>query len=139
VTVERDAPQRTKGGIVEARIFVAVGAVVLVATIVYWFWSYEDAGSTMLLLASLAALAIGVYLYLQARRYPDPDEPATPGATSDISGMYLPHASVWPFAVGLGAVVLANGLALGRWALVPGIVLLLAALGGFVRQSRRRD
>lgn len=139
MTVERDAPQRTKGGIVEARIFVVVGAIILAATVVYWFWSYEDAGSTMLLLAATMALGIGAYLYLQARRYPDPDEPSTPGAASDISGMYLPHASVWPFAVGVGSVVVANGLALGRWALVPGVVVLLAALGGFVRQSRRRD
>ena len=112
---------------------------ILAATVVYWFWSYEDAGSVMLVLAALMALAIGGYLLLLARRHPDPAEPGPEGAAADISGLYLPHASVWPFGIGVGAMLLANGLALGRWATVPGLVVLVAALAGFTRQSRRRD
>jgi hypothetical protein len=139
VTVERDAPQRTKGGLVEARIFLVVGAAVLAVFGVYWLWSYESAGSTMLLLAALAGLAIGGYLWLLARRYPDPAEPDEPGATADLEGLYLPHASVWPLLIGIGALLLANGLALGLWALGPGLVVLLAALGGLVHQSRHRS
>lgn len=136
---ERDAPQRTDGGKVEARIFLAVATVIGLATVVYWFWSYEDAGSVMLLLATIAALMIGGYLTLQARRFPDPAEPSVEGAPADISGMYLPHASIWPFGIGVGAMLLANGLALGRWATVPGLLIVVAALAGFVRQSRHRD
>lgn len=52
---------------------------------------------------------------------------------------YLPHASIWPFAMGVGAFVVANGPALGLWALLPGAVLLGAAVLGFCRQSRYRD
>ena len=139
MTIERDAPQVSDGGTVEARIFLAVGVVIFAAAAVYWFWSYEDAGSVLLLLGALAALSIGGYLWLQARRFPDPAEPAAEGAAAGISGMYLPHASVWPFSIGVGAMLLANGLALGRWATVPGLLVTVAALAGFVRQSRRRD
>ena len=93
----------------------------------------------LLLLAAMVGLGAGGYLWLQASRHADPGEAAPTGATADVSGRYLPHASVWPFAIGLGAVLLANGLALGLWAVVPGLLVLLGAIGGFVRQSRRRD
>ena len=34
---------------------------------------------------------------------------------------------------------LANGLVLGLWVIVPGAALLLLGIGGFIRQTRRRD
>jgi hypothetical protein len=52
---------------------------------------------------------------------------------------YLPHASAWPLAIGLGAATVANGLVLGLWVIVPGAVLMALGIGGFVRQTRRRD
>lgn len=52
---------------------------------------------------------------------------------------YLPHASVWPFAIGLGGAGIFVGLVLGIWVTVPGVVLLALGVGGFVRQTRRRD
>lgn len=52
---------------------------------------------------------------------------------------YLPHASVWPFAMGLGAAGVIVGLVLGIWVVLPGAVLLALGVGGFVRQTRRRD
>ena len=53
--------------------------------------------------------------------------------------LYLPHASVWPLVIGLGAASIANGLVLGIWVIVPGAAALALGIGGFVRQSRRRD
>jgi hypothetical protein len=52
---------------------------------------------------------------------------------------YLPHASAWPLAIGLGGATVANGLVLGLWVIVPGVALLLLGIGGFIRQTRRRD
>jgi hypothetical protein len=52
---------------------------------------------------------------------------------------YLPHASVWPFAIGVGSAAIFVGLVLGIWVALPGIVLLALGVGGFVRQTRRRD
>jgi hypothetical protein len=34
---------------------------------------------------------------------------------------------------------LANGLVLGLWVIVPGVILMAIGIGGFVRQTRRRD
>src|SRR5690606_41683332 len=106
----------------------------------------------MLVVAAVLGLWVGVYLWLQQR------EPAAridaavaagdaiaaegraePGTGEAEDGHYLPHASVWPFAIGVGAATLANGLVLGLWVIVPGAVLLVVGIAGFVRQTRHRD
>lgn len=121
---------------VEARIFLVVAAFVLLMTVVYGIFAHEDAGTTMLLLSAALGATIGGYLVVQSRRG---IEPASPDAPSAAAVHYLPHASVWPFAIGMGAVLLGNGIALGLWAVVPGLVLLGFGVWGFARQSRRRD
>lgn len=117
-------------------IYLVLGGLIALIAAIYWFTSYEDAGTAMLVLSAGLALFIGVYLALTARR-----------TTTDIAGEaddsgkvepYLPHASVWPFFVGVAALVTANGLALGLWALVPGAIALAGALVGYAGQSRRR-
>lgn len=60
-------------------------------------------------------------------------------AAVEPASHYLPHASAWPFAIGLGAATLANGLVLGLWVIVPGVILMAIGIAGFVRQTRRRD
>ena len=132
-----DGAPESAGGRVEARIFLGIGLAVLVMCLVYAATSGERAGTTMLLLtAGLGALA-GGYLLLQARRSA---EPAATGGNREVAEeAYLPHASIWPLGVGVGCVVLANGLALGAWALVPGMMLTVASIWGYARQSRRRD
>ena len=51
---------------------------------------------------------------------------------------YLPHASIWPLEVGGGMALTFCGLAMGRWILVFGLVLLVHGLAGWILQSRRR-
>lgn len=135
--MREDGAPEAAGGRVEAWIFLGVGAAVLVLFAVYAATSGEEAGTTMLLLtAGLGALA-GGYLLFQSRRTPDP---AAVGGNRQVpEEAYLPHASIWPLGVGAGLVVMANGLALGAWALVPGAMLLVASVWGYARQSRRRD
>jgi hypothetical protein len=113
------------------RIFTAIGVLVAVIGGIYWFTAYEDAGTTMLVVAAVLALWCGVFLWLQYRRRGDMSESAAPH--------YLPHASVWPFAIGLGAALVLNGFVLGIWVIVPGAMLLALGIVGFIRQSRRRD
>lgn len=120
---------------VVGRVYLVLGGAVLLMGAVYWFTSYENAGTAMLVLAACLALAIGGYLAYTARR--------TTGSTSDgaeggTAEPYLPHASAWPFFVGVAALVSANGLALGPWALIPGLIGLGGALVGYAGQSRRR-
>lgn len=121
------------------RIFAAIGAFMVVTAVLYWFTSYEDAGSVLLALSAVLALWFGTYLWLQQRR---PAEATDTGAGAGDGGpeaLYLPHASIWPLVIGLGAASIANGLVLGTWVIVPGAAALALGVGGFVRQSRRRD
>jgi hypothetical protein len=138
------------------RVFGFIGVFMAVIAGIYWFTAYEDAGTVMLVVAGVLALWIAVYLWLQQRGPAGPaieaDEaaaavtaaagramPATGAAEGDAHAHYLPHASAWPFAIGLGAATVANGLVLGTWVIVPGVVLMVLGIGGFVRQTRRRD
>jgi hypothetical protein len=118
------------------RVFLGVGVFIAVLAIIYWFVSYEDAGTTMLVLASCLALFCGLWFYLQDRKR----GVATAGATGsrDAEASYLPDTSVWPIAVGAGAALALNGLILGWAFAVPGVALLGLAVVGFVVQSRRR-
>lgn len=120
---------------VEASTFLVVGAAIFVAFLVYWLVAREPAGMVMLLLTAAMMGFLGGYVLLQHRRSVDP------AATGPAGGgdHYLPHASLWPFAVGVGAVLIGNGLALGAWAVAPGAALVAYGLWGYARQSRRRD
>ncbi len=138
-----DDPQRA-GMRVQARIFLGIAAFLVVATVVYGVTSSEESGTTMLLLAGGMALIVGGYLAVQVRSHTDSGDPDRPGEGGEADPAaqgeaYLPHASIWPFGMGMGLVVMANGLALGLWALIPGALLSASCLWGYARQSRRRD
>ena len=123
------------------RIFVAVGAFIALIDVVYWFVSYEEAGTTMLALASALALYVGVFLWTRERRVDAGlAAPTEAGAARDIhEGPYLPSASVWPLAVGISTALALNGLILGWPFAVPGAVALGLSVVGFVAQSRGRS
>jgi hypothetical protein len=119
---------------VQWQLFLGVAGFIALLAVIYWFVSYEDAGTTMLGLSSGLALLFGGWLYLQDRR------PVHRTDTSDdTEGDYLPASSVWPLGVGVGAALTLNGLALGWAYAVPGGLLLALAIAGFVAQSRRRS
>jgi uncharacterized membrane protein YkgB len=122
---------------VQLRLFGGVAAFIALLTVVYWFASYERAGTTMLALSSALVLLCASYLYVQERRHPvsaaEPTE-ATPEAQQ-----YLPESSIWPFGIGLGALLTLNGIIVGWGYGIPGLAVLLASVAGFVAQSRRRD
>ena len=141
------------------KVFVGVGVFIAVLAVVYWFSSYERAGTTMLALASALALFFGSFLYGQERRRlaavsaPTALTPtrARSGAAAmapDVvdsevedevdQGHYLPDASVWPLAMGVGAALTLNGLIISWPYATPGAALLVLAVGGFVAQGRRR-
>lgn len=134
-----DGDPAEAGGRVEAWIFLGVGAAVLVVGLVYLVLAAEEAGVTMLVLTAALGALTGGYLLRRAGEQTDPAAAGAPGTPGTPEDAYLPHASVWPLGLGAGCVVVANGLALGAWALVPGAMLTTASLWGFARQSRRRD
>ncbi|HWH35473.1 MAG TPA: cytochrome c oxidase subunit 4 [Acidimicrobiales bacterium] len=135
--------REASGARVQSRIFMGIGTFLVLAAIVYGVTAQERAGTTMLALAAAMAAMVGVYLGLHARHDPGRGEEEEPDEAAEgkpaQSEAYLPHASVWPFAMGMGMVVMANGLVLGGWALVPGALLTTFATVGYARQSRHRD
>ena len=111
-------------------MFAGISVFMAVIGIVYWFASYEPAGTVMLGLAAALAGLCGLYLRVEFSR---PDT-----AAEHDEEQYLPHSSVWPFGIGLGALLAANGAIVGFAFAIPGIVLLVLAVVGFVAQSRQR-
>jgi hypothetical protein len=115
------------------QLFIGVAAFIALITIVYWFVSYEDAGTTMLALSAGLALLFGGWLFLQDRKAAH-----QPAAGEEARDAYLPDSSMWPFIVGLGAALALNGFILGWAYAVPGTAVLAIGMLGFIAQSRRR-
>jgi hypothetical protein len=118
---------------VQWRIFLGMAAFVALFGAVYWFMTYEDAGTTLLALAAGLAALCGGYLLVQDRK-----RPRAAGAAHPEAEQYLPHSSLWPFGIGVGVFLAFNGLILGLPWMLPGVVLVATSIGGFARQSRHR-
>ena len=125
----------------ELRFFVRIGLYTALITSVYWFVSYEIAGS--LLLGFLAA-AVVVFVAPAARLLREPGrrdtsglgaEGAAPGGrvarfvgfsepeqprTLAVADEPLPHASIWPLLGAVAALLVGLGLLFGGWFWAPG-------------------
>ena len=133
--MKEDADPERAGMRVEARMYLAIAGFLAVAFAISLLASYEWAGTVLLLVGAVMGVFMGGYLERQARMRTDP-------AAVDHhegGGDYLPHASIWPFGLGVGALLMANGLALGLWAVLPGAALTAGSVWGFARQSKLRD
>jgi hypothetical protein len=128
---EDDSP----GFDVQARLFFFVGAFLVVISAIYWFITYEDAGSVMLLLAGALGLTVTGYLAWKRPPHATSVDEAEPAGDEEP---WFPAASGWPFALAIGMVLAANGLLLGLWLLLPAGAFLAYAIAGFILQSRVR-
>jgi hypothetical protein len=123
---------------VEAWFYLGLAAFFAVIGAIYWFTSYEDAGTVMLVAAALLGVLVGGFLFQVARRIP-PRAEDRPGATiAEGTGSIgdFPAPTVWPFVFGLGCVIVATGTVYGVWVLLAGGVVAGLGLVGMVRQSR---
>ena len=132
----KDADPELAGGRIEARMYLGIALFLVLAGAIYLLASYEEAGTVLLVLGAAMGLLLGGYLEVQSRRRRDPSEH---DAAEEVAQHYLPEASIWPFGVGMGAVLLLNGLALGLWAVLPGAAVAAGSVWGYARQSKRRD
>jgi hypothetical protein len=114
----------------------------LVLAVIYAIAAYEWAGVALLGFGALFSFVAAAYFAFDLRDVQHdvelredelPDEPPT------HAGLYLPHASVWPIGVGIGAALTLAGIAIGWWVLLPGAALLVHSLIGFATQSRDRS
>lgn len=116
------------------RIFVSIGVFLGVITVIY-LPADEAAGTVMLAVASMLGLFCGVFLWRNLRKF-------EAGGAGEVGGdhaaLYLPDASPWPIGIALGVTLVLNGLIIGAWFLVPGVMVLALSIAGFARQSRHR-
>jgi hypothetical protein len=117
------------------RIFLGVGTALGVIAAIY-LPSGEEAGTVMLLVASTLGLWCGIFLWRNDRALESGK--AVDAAHAGQEALYLPVSSPWPLGIGAGLALVLNGLIIGIWFLVPGVMILAVSIGGFARQSRHR-
>jgi hypothetical protein len=126
---------------VESFFLFGIGLFFGAVGLIYWFTSYEDAGSFMLFGSFLLGMLPGSYYYYWHRRMrarprteDDPDATVAEGAGVISS---FPSSSIWPFVLGMAAFLIVLSLVFGIWLLFPGIGLVITALVGVTAESRR--
>lgn len=123
----------------QAQMLTGIGLFLFVISLVYGFLSKEAAGTTMLVLAGGLVTLTAAYLGLHKPRETSVDEPERAHHIDGSAEPWFPHASIWPFTIGVGAVLVGNGLLLGLWLTLPAAAVLGAAVIGFIHQSRQRS
>ena len=123
---------------VESFFYLGVTAFFVVIGAIYWFTSYEDAGTTMLVASSLLGLLAGGYLLLQSRRFPPRPEDRPDATLAEGAGRVdqFPASTIWPFVFAFGAAVFATGFVFGVWVILGGAIVLVLGVIGLIRQSR---
>ena len=125
---------------VEWLLFMGAAVFFAVTASAYWFITYEHAGTAMLGASVPAFAFVGLWLLFQTRgkgpRAED-DGDATPADAADDLG-YFPSSSAWPFVLSAGVVVLANGLVFGPPIAVVGLILMVAGVFGYARESDQK-
>jgi uncharacterized membrane protein len=123
----------------EGSIFAGLAVFFLVIATIYWFTSYEDAGSVLLLSTSILGVIPGAYLILTSRRHPPRPEDKAEASVADGAGRVgsFPEYSVWPVVLGLGLAIAAVGLVFGIWASLPGLILVVVGVPGAILEGRR--
>lgn len=138
----------------ELRFFVRIALFALVAGTVYWFVSYEWAGTFLFGFVALGAVffavAVGV-LIRGARPRPAGGRNALAGVANRTLGFAehqgdddepplsvgdepIPPSSIWPLAAALAAVLVGVGLVFGPWFWLPGVVLGTVTAYGWVTE-----
>ena len=118
-------------------------AVFLVITgVIYWVWSGEVSGTVMLFFGGIAyalIFAFTLVVFFRRKRIPRPED-RKDAEVEDGEGevAFFPGNSIWPVAMGTGAIGLAIGAAYGKWFWAIGGILMLGALIGFAVEAESR-
>ena len=120
-------------------LLIGVGTFGAIISMIYWFTSYEDSGTVMLIGTALLGFVPGSYYFWWSRRMKpraedDPEASVATGA--GVVGAF-PHTSIWPFVLGLAAAMVGLSLVFGLWTAIFGFTLAIAAVLGVISESRR--
>ena len=128
----------------EVRFFVRVALFTIVIATIYWFVSYEEAGTALLagIIASAVFFSVFVATGVRAARSGRKSVKGLVGF--DESGRddplalaedTFPAASAWPVVASLAAVLVAVGLVFGAWLWIPGAAIGLACTLGWLTEA----
>jgi hypothetical protein len=125
---------------VEWRLFLGAGGFLATTMTIYWFVSYEEAGTVLLGLAMAAVLMIGGWLLFQSNRVGERPEDRGDARPSDGAAVlgYFPSSSIWPLVIGSGAVVMAVSLAFGVWLAMTGAVIVVVGIIGYTAEANNK-
>lgn len=125
---------------VAIRILVGTAAFGLVVGAIYWFISYEAAGTTLLLALGIAPLVLAGYAERDRRHerseLPEDLPDATPADARGEDVGSFPAESVWPIALAGASVLVLGGIVYGPALLVIGLLAGAVAVMGLMRESR---
>ena len=124
---------------IEALFLLFLGAFFGVVGIIYWFTSYEDGGTMMLVGTAALGFLPGSYYFFWHRRMGHRVEDRDDATIEEGAGVInsFPGSSIWPFVLGMGAFLTVLALVFGIWLIFVGISLILTALVGVTAESRR--
>jgi hypothetical protein len=120
----------------------SVAVFLAIVGVIYWVWSGEVSGTVMLFFGCFAyglMFSFMLLVFLRRKRIPRPEDKGD-GTMAEGAGeiAFFPSNSIWPIAMGLGAISLALGLAFGKWFWIIGAILLFGALIGFTVEAESR-
>lgn len=142
----------------EVRFFLRTALYTVLIAGVYWFLSYEMAGSVMLVFVGAATAGLVLVLTLAVRATRDELDPGVGGPVrragtvvgrligfSDPRGEAaqeplaaglepIPSGSIWPLVAAGAATMLGLGIVYGPWMMIPGIGVAAIAVWGWLTQ-----
>ncbi len=118
----------------EYRLFIGVSLFLIVAAVVYGWWtnhamgSVEPIGTTALVLSTLLCAMCGGYFWFVSRRIDPRPEDRLDAEIADGAGElgFFSPGSYWPFGIAMSALIASLGLVFWMWWLIAlGIVCVL--------------
>jgi Cytochrome c oxidase subunit IV len=113
-------------------VCLGLAAFLAVAGAIYGVTSHELAGTTQLLVSATTFLVLSVVTRFVARGIVDEREP-----DEEHEGLVHVGPTIWPFAFAVSGVVLALGLIVTGWILIPGAIAFAASAAGWLRDVAR--
>ena len=110
----------------EFRFFLRIGLYLLIAGVVYWFVTYEAAGSVLMIGIVLAVVFFVLAAGMETRLFTRGRGPIeligfTEGDDAlDIEEEAISPGSIWPLMAALAMLLVARGFLYGGWFWLPG-------------------